>query len=234
MHIAICDDNIADRKHLERLLGRESDKRAKESGVFYINAFGKANALLDTPLQYDLFFIDMPNETDLVHSIVNELIGLGVTAPIILCSSTLDYSQLPFPEQILHLCKPITPAKLEAILEHALVIKENAPSMVELRVDDETFYVSCSHILYAVSEGRYVNVILEDKTLSILSTMENFYYNVSCFPELFSINRSTLVNINNISELHGLYITMKNGKRFLISPATLIQLKSLYDATSSQ
>ena len=27
MHIAICDDNIADRKHLERLLSRESDKR---------------------------------------------------------------------------------------------------------------------------------------------------------------------------------------------------------------
>ena len=28
MHIAICDDNVADRKQLERLLKRESDKRA--------------------------------------------------------------------------------------------------------------------------------------------------------------------------------------------------------------
>ena len=27
MHIAICDDNVADRKQLERLLKRESEKR---------------------------------------------------------------------------------------------------------------------------------------------------------------------------------------------------------------
>ena len=31
MHIAICDDNVADRKHLERLLSRESAKRAGKS-----------------------------------------------------------------------------------------------------------------------------------------------------------------------------------------------------------
>ena len=29
MHIAICDDNIVDRKQLERLLERESDKSAE-------------------------------------------------------------------------------------------------------------------------------------------------------------------------------------------------------------
>ena len=35
MHIAICDDNIADRKQLERLLDRESDRRKGTSGVFF-------------------------------------------------------------------------------------------------------------------------------------------------------------------------------------------------------
>ena len=33
MHIAICDDNIADRKQTERLLGRESDRRAKTDKI---------------------------------------------------------------------------------------------------------------------------------------------------------------------------------------------------------
>ena len=28
MHVAICDDNVADRRQLERLLKRESDKRS--------------------------------------------------------------------------------------------------------------------------------------------------------------------------------------------------------------
>ena len=37
MHIAICDDNIADRKQTERLLGKESDRRAKTESVLYID-----------------------------------------------------------------------------------------------------------------------------------------------------------------------------------------------------
>ncbi len=234
MHIAICDDNIADRKHLERLLGRESDKRAAKSGVFYINAFGNADTLLDAPLQYDLFFIDMPNEPNLVHSIVDALITQGVTAPIILCSSTLDYSKLSFPNQVLFLCKPIIPAQLDNVLDHAIIIKENAPSLIELRVDEETLYVPCNQILYAVSEGQYVNVTLAERTISILSTMENFYYNVSCFTELYSVNKNLLINVTNISDFDGLFICMKNGKRFLISPATFLKLKSMHKFILSQ
>ena len=36
LHIAICDDNAADRRQLERLLGRESEKRARDTGVFIL------------------------------------------------------------------------------------------------------------------------------------------------------------------------------------------------------
>ena len=59
MHIAICDDNIADRKQLERLLGRESDKRKNISGLFYADSFGDSAALMRRAVQYDLIFIDM-------------------------------------------------------------------------------------------------------------------------------------------------------------------------------
>ena len=40
MHIAICDDNIADRKHLERLLSRESDKRMGTPNLLYVDSYG--------------------------------------------------------------------------------------------------------------------------------------------------------------------------------------------------
>ena len=33
MHLAICDDHMADRKQMERLLGRESDRRLNTTGV---------------------------------------------------------------------------------------------------------------------------------------------------------------------------------------------------------
>lgn len=234
MHIAICDDNIADRKHLERLLGRESDKRASLTGVFYIDSFGKADNLLDIPLQYDLFFLDMPGEKDLTCSIVESLINQGVTAPIILCSSKIDYTQFSFSEQVLHLCKPITPAKLDSILEHAISIKQNAPALVELRIDKETLYIPPDKILYASPQGHYVNVVLSDKTVTITSTIENFYSNVSGFSEIVPISNTVVINVHNIARIDGLFIYMKNGRRFLVSPAALYRVKSIYQPKSSQ
>ena len=56
MHIAICDDNVADRKQLERLLGRESDKRKSDTGVFYTDSYGDCEVLGRNPMPYDLFF----------------------------------------------------------------------------------------------------------------------------------------------------------------------------------
>ena len=57
MHIAICDDHIADRKQMERLLSRESDRRIKTTGNLYIDSFGSVSALLHAPMIYNLFFI---------------------------------------------------------------------------------------------------------------------------------------------------------------------------------
>ena len=88
MHIAICDDNIADRKQTERLLGRESDRRAKTDNVLYIDSFGKQESVLVSPMIYDMFFIDMVNTLpSTAADIVKALLNVGVTVPIVmLCS----------------------------------------------------------------------------------------------------------------------------------------------------
>ena len=49
MHVAICDDNVADRKHLERLLSRESDKRAGTTNILYIDSYGDKDYFLKKP-----------------------------------------------------------------------------------------------------------------------------------------------------------------------------------------
>ena len=38
MYIAVVADNIADRKQLERLLGRANDALCEETGTLYIDA----------------------------------------------------------------------------------------------------------------------------------------------------------------------------------------------------
>ena len=101
MHIAICDDNVADRKQLERLLKRESDKRAQNSGILYVDSYGHPESLLTKSMQYDAFFIDICKTEGLTGiDVVTSLTGLGNAAPIILCSSLINYREYQLPEQI--------------------------------------------------------------------------------------------------------------------------------------
>ena len=124
MHIAICDDNIADRKQLERLLKRESDKRASSTGILYADSFGNADTLLANPMQYDLFLIDMcKTEGTNGLDVLNALSAKGVTATIVMCCSHIDYREYTYPENILFLDKPIKAEELSNCIDHALSIR---------------------------------------------------------------------------------------------------------------
>ena len=108
MHIAVCDDNVADRKQLERLLGRESDKRKHDTGVFFTDSFGQSSVLARNPMPYDLFFIDLTEDNPDGLSFALSLCKAGVSAPIVLCSSKTDYraaaENLPnLPENLLYI-----------------------------------------------------------------------------------------------------------------------------------
>lgn len=81
----------ADRKQLERLLCRESDKRKADTGVFYTDSFGDSDALGKNPMPYDLFFLDITSGSEDGFTFAVKLRSIGVTAPIVLCSSKINY-----------------------------------------------------------------------------------------------------------------------------------------------
>lgn len=85
MHIAICDDNIADRKQLERLLDRESDRRKGTSGVFFCDSYGNSEHLSRNPMPYELFFLDMTSEEPTVFPLPSNC-GASVSLLPSLCA----------------------------------------------------------------------------------------------------------------------------------------------------
>ena len=84
MHIAICDDNITDRKHLERLLSRESDKRMEPLICCMWIPMATGNIFCSTRLMYDMIFMDMSESPTLTAEIVATITEMGVTAPIVI------------------------------------------------------------------------------------------------------------------------------------------------------
>jgi DNA-binding NtrC family response regulator len=125
MHIAVCDDNIADRKQTERLLSRESDRRKADTGVFYVRLFGHEEALLKSPMSPNLYIIDMVKSEFNGLELALKLCESGITAEILLLVSEIDYrkayTKLSKPPMNIHfLDKPIKVNELTNLLDKAI------------------------------------------------------------------------------------------------------------------
>lgn len=219
MHIAVCDDNVADRKQLERLLGRECDSRKSVTGVLYTDSYGVGDHLFPKRMSYDLFFIDLQGEEQDGLSFAISLCENGVTAPIVLCPSKTDYrahyqAMDSHFSNILFLDKPILKAQLSYILDQAISIELNQVKTIELRHEKGTLYVNEEDIIYVKAVGRYLSVQLRDgQSISILDNLPNFYQSIIMFDSYIATTSKAIVNINYLSTSLPWCVIMKDGAR---------------------
>lgn len=221
MHVAVCDDNIADRKQTERLLHRESDRRAKVSEGLYIDSYGNEKALLTKPMQYDIFYIDMCTTEGISgEQIAHRLYNAGVRVPIYMCCSQIDYRQFELPENVFFIDKPLKVDALCASLDHAQERKIHAVSMIELRDNSETHYVTESEILYAIQKGNKVTVSLSDKQVVTLTTsIDNLTAQWQSFENLFQANSKIIINVRHIDKIGLFHVYMQDGSKLSLSPS---------------
>lgn len=230
MHIAICDDNIADRKQTERLLKRESDRRSSSTGVLYIDSYGQKNSLLHAPMLYDMFFIDMAQTApDAGLEIVNALCAAGVSAPIVMLISSVNYHEYSFPENVLFMDKPILVADLSKIIEYGLCQKAKSIPKIELRGDTEGYYVTEDEIICVTLFGQlYSNVQLTDgRCIRILCTPENFLAQVERFQSFAMPNYKTVINKKYVKKLSFSHVQLTNNMSFRIHLDCRKALKSI-------
>lgn len=238
MHIAVCDDNIADRIQTERLLGRESDAHINTTGNFYIDSYGNVEAIMRSPMIYDLFLIDL---NDLDESKINgaelayQLIDLGVTAPIVLCSSVIDYEAFvkghPHKtyDNLIYLKKPLIKADLHDVLENALAIKAKEVPRLEFRDESTTLYVTEDEILYGYREGNYMHILTTDKReVSVLTSYASLKSQLSPYENLVFVSTNAFVNVKYISKKTMFHVEMPDHRRFQIASIGKAALKKTF------
>ncbi len=235
MHIAICDDNVADRKQLERLLKRESDKRAADTGIIYADSFGNATALLANPMQYNAFYIDICKTEGVTGmEVANALLAQGIQAPIVMCCSDINYREHSFPENVIFLDKPIAVAELSASIDHALNIMANAVSLIELRENTTTIYVTEPDILYAVENGLLLTVSLADgRKINITSSAQNFFFQVESYPSFMAPTAKAVINGRYIQKLGFRKAIMTDGASFAIHKDCMKYAKHIFEEFSN-
>jgi len=219
MHIAICDDNIADRKQLERLLQRESDKQYGIREPFYIDSYGNAQALMRSPMLYDAFFIDMTASSQNGYEVAMNLIHAGVTAPIVLCISTINYRNFNLPDNCYFLQKAIRLNELCDMLKILITSCDNKVPHIEIRTETDTHYVSENDIMYAVQEAHTLIYLSDDRILEINDSLVNFYDEIRNMPCFFPASYKAVINIAYVSQMSLFSVRTKNGRKFFLHPA---------------
>lgn len=229
MHIAICDDNVADRKHLERLLSRESDKRAGTPNILYVDSYGDKEHFLRNPLMYDMIFMDMTSTATVAEEIINQLSYMGLNAPLILYSSKIDYRKFPnLPKTVVHMTKPYLPEPLPELLKlgdaHVLGDIETLPVPCENGIH----YVPKDNIFYCTPFESGCALALKDGTLMYCACdISEIQVLVLPYREFYRASKKLIINMKFVSMITPISVMMQDYKEFFISPLRYSELKKL-------
>lgn len=214
MHLAICDDHIADRKQMERLLDRESTRRASTTGIFYVDSYGSENSILSTPMIYDAIFMDMTEDGADAVRIANRLRQAGTLIPIVFCCQKVDYrlsDQLP--DNVLFLDKPVQVAALTSIIDELLVIVNNREKKLEFRNMSETFYLLEKELLFAhPKDNRRMLIHLTNGQEQIAETsFQNFCDSLCDCDSFIALANNTVINMLYIKDIALFKVTLTDG-----------------------
>ena len=214
VYIAICDNNIADRKQLERLLEREKDKRLKENlDVMYIDSFGSEEALMATPVKYDIFFIDITEGADNGMEIAKKLRQKGVIAPIVLCESTINYnSYVNAPEELIYIEKPIKAGQVSHLVDVAFDWTGRKVPLVEIKCQKETRFIRHDELVRAIPTDKFAArlCLSNGEYLDMTDSIEELARQCSIYG-CFIRYRKDLVNIYHIDHATDKGFRLSNG-----------------------
>ncbi len=215
MYIAVLADNIADRKQTERLLGRANDVLANETGTLYIDSYGDAQSLMRAPMKYELFFLDIYGAEDYGRSVIDALKSANVPGKIALVlPEDIPFSYQNAIEGLLTIQKPLITTTLHQLIKdaHKEQIQTVVPK-VEIRSENETYYVPLEQIIYAQEINHFVYVHLDNgSTLTMLGEIRDFYRWVNNHKEFVHIKKDTVLNLNHVISSSKKEYHMSNGE----------------------
>lgn len=230
IYIAICDDNIADRKHTERLLEREKDERLKKDGdVLYIESFGSSETLLKTPIKYDLFLLDLTSGTENGMDVAKNLRSRGIIAPIALLSSSVDYTLFSnSPSDIINVSKPIVQGQISHLFDVAKAWSKNKPSLLEIRGKKDTFFLPHRDLVRATEKQNCVEVATSTGTyIEVPGDLKHFMGVISNY-KCFVPCKKSIISIHHIDSMEKNCFYLDNGEQFLFSHFMLLEIIEIF------
>ena len=228
LRIALCDSDPGDRKQMERLLERESDRRVNTTGVFYIDTFGGVEAIVNAAMVYDVYFLDSTDPICDSYGIAEAIRNKGILSPIVFCISTIDYrqsgKQLP---NTYFMDKPIKVADLTQVIDSIIEEKRNnhVPT-IELRNNYEAFYVTEKDVLYFEGSGYNVNVHYISGNIKPATCMiDQLWRDLYAFPTFQLVSDTTIINTRYAASIGPMSVLMRDSSKHHVNLGTMSTVK---------
>ncbi len=218
LSVALFDTNFGDRKQMERLLERESDKRT-DSCPIYTTTFGNKDTLLNTQRIYDAYFLDIPDEQYSAYDLAKDLRLKNIASPIIFLCSSMNYRECGRElSNTFFMDKPILVADLTAMVEELIHQKvENYVPAIEIRDITKTHYLTEREIVYCenIKRTRNITIHLQDGTTMFTENdIDNFLSELEPLGQFFMVNNNIIVNARYVAKTTFFKVYLQNGKSF--------------------
>lgn len=222
MYIAIIADNIANRKHMERLLDRTNDALKNEIGNLYIESYGNPEAIWASIKRYDLFFLEITQDDELKLDIVYRFIELGIQKKVVICQpEDCAFANWSAEQGFLTMAPPPNTTVLTELAKTAYEEaqqKKAEKRMVEFRDENDTHYIEANRILYALATEQSVKVHLTDgSVIEQLGNIFAFYRATEIYEEFSMYGEAVVVNSNYVKNIKGRTITLTNDETITLS-----------------
>ena len=112
-------------------------------------------------------------------------------------------------------------------------IKSHLEPTIEIRDEQETFYVVADQIMYVKPDAYLSEITLSDGTTrKMLGTLIDFSYMLENYPQFAFTGKNAIVNANHIASVGFRSVTMKNGDKLPVSGIERRRLLKIYQKHS--
>lgn len=225
IEIAICDDDTTFFREIETILKKQNPF----GGKYNLTFFQSGTALLkNTKIHLDLIFLDiqMPKLDGIKTA--KFLREQGSTAVLVFLTavaipSTETFKVSPFR----YLVKPLTKANLSEDLPEIFdeVIKRY--QILLIKCGEKLHEMKISAILYLTINHKSIDIVTDNGCFTTKETMRELEQKLSPFGFAHS-HKSYLVNLNRVSALQRLSVTMENGEELPISQPKAVSFRKSF------
>lgn len=231
--IALCDDEKAELKKTEQMLGNYKKKHPKMD--FMVECFENVEELLYMAraknYMPDLIIMDIYMPEKMGIDAAKELRDMGNDGRIIFLTTSREHALEAFGvDASQYLVKPVTEKMLFPILDKLLreVDKERRKYLL-LRIEGRIQRVAVSDIIYCEAQGKIQCLHFADGTQFLLRmTMAEIYEKLSRYEEFVRVGVAYIMNLEHISSLNARELNMDNGQKIYLPRGSYQSLRERY------